>query len=303
MQINPIVKKDVKVQARSMRISWGLFAYEAIMAAVFFFALFIIQVENSYTSSNIYSSIVGLYPTLAITQIIILGVVIPIRTASSISGEKERQTFDIMMTTSMTPKSIILGKVTIAIIQGMFFVVGGMPIMALAFVSGGISWIYLLWFFAIAVLVSLFSASIGIFCSSVCKKSISAVIMSYGFYVIFFLGTLIPYVIEIILYTTKSLSGMNIAPWILLLNPAVYLIEFFGWTMGGSSYMYLMLQYGLSLSYTQKEMHYLWMTLSSVLLILVSFLFLWIAAKRISPISKKKAQKLANGIRQENLNG
>jgi hypothetical protein len=178
-----------------------------------------------------------------------------------------------------------------------------MPIMALAFVSGGISWIYLLWFFAIAVLVSLFSASIGIFCSSVCKKSISAVIMSYGFYVIFFLGTLIPYVIEIILYTTKSLSGMNIAPWILLLNPAVYLIEFFGWTMGGSSYMYLMLQYGLSLSYTQKEMHYLWMTLSSVLLILVSFLFLWIAAKRISPISKKKAQKLANGIRQENLNG
>ena len=40
---------------------------------------------------------VWLYPVLAITQIVILGVVVPVRTASSISGEKERQTFDIMI--------------------------------------------------------------------------------------------------------------------------------------------------------------------------------------------------------------
>ena len=186
MQMNPIVKKDIRVQARSMRICWGLFAYEAIMALVFFLAMFLFQQENVYSNTNIYSNIVMLYPILAVTQIIILGVVVPIRTASSISGEKERQTFDIMMTTSMTPFSIIAGKVMTAMIQGIFFVVAGMPVMALAFVIGGMSWAYLFWFLAIAVLVSLFSASIGIFCSSVCKKSITAVIMSYGIYVIFF---------------------------------------------------------------------------------------------------------------------
>ena len=36
MRLNPIVKKDIRVQARSMKIAWGLFAYEAIMALVFF---------------------------------------------------------------------------------------------------------------------------------------------------------------------------------------------------------------------------------------------------------------------------
>ena len=40
MRINPMVKKDIKVQARSMRICWEIFVYEAIMAVVFFFAMF-----------------------------------------------------------------------------------------------------------------------------------------------------------------------------------------------------------------------------------------------------------------------
>ena len=99
MRINPMVKKDIKVQARSMRICWEIFVYEAIMAVVFFFAMFLFSQQMTYSSANIYSSIVWLYPALAVTQIFILGVVVPVRTASAISGEKERQTFDIMMTT------------------------------------------------------------------------------------------------------------------------------------------------------------------------------------------------------------
>ena len=295
MQMNPIVKKDIRVQARSMRICWGLFAYEAIMALVFFLAMFLFQQENVYSNTNIYSNIVMLYPILAVTQIIILGVVVPIRTASSISGEKERQTFDIMMTTSMTPFSIIAGKVMTAMIQGIFFVVAGMPVMALAFVIGGMSRAYLFWFLAIAVLVSLFSASIGIFCSSVCKKSITAVIMSYGIYVIFFVVTAIPNMIcNILGYTV---TGNQVTMIFYLINPAGYLMEFFIWTMSGYSSVYEMLAFssqgvkGSQLS--AAAVHYGWMALSSILFILVSVFFLWIAAKRINPISKRKARKLA----------
>ena len=43
MRLNPIVKKEIRVQARSMRICWEVFAYEAIMAAVFFFAMLIFE--------------------------------------------------------------------------------------------------------------------------------------------------------------------------------------------------------------------------------------------------------------------
>ena len=308
MRLNPIVKKDIKVQSRSMRICWGVFAYELILALVFFLAMAIIQQESAYSTNNIYSRLVWLYPVLAVTQLIILGVVVPVRTASAISGEKERQTFDIMMTTSMTPFSVIMGKVMTAIVQSMFFVVASMPVMALSFVIGGMSWSYLLWFLAIALLVSLFSASIGIWCSSLCKKSISAVIMSYGLYVVFFLGTMLPYIIyqiaESAAYyngTVTTITGYSYGENVCLfwlINPAVYLVEFFVEVMTGESFVSQIPNIGTGTMQTGGPIRYIasghvWMVLSTVMFVAISILFLWLAARRINPIKKHGAKNKA----------
>lgn len=284
MRINPIVKKDIKVQARSMRICWEIFAYEAIMAVVFFFAMFLFSQQLTYSSTNIYSSIVWLYPALAITQIIILGVVVPVRTASAISGEKERQTFDIMMTTSMTGFSVIMGKVLTAMIQSMFYVVAGLPIVALTFVIGGLSWSNLFWFLAVAVLVSFFSASIGIMCSSICKKTISAVIMSYGIYVLLFVGSFLPYLIA----SVVNLSGGTFKnpSWLLLINPGMYLLEFFSWSMTGtSSAEEVITNFGKKMSVSSAVVHHGWMIVSTLLLVALAFVFLLIATRRINPMA------------------
>lgn len=302
MYLNPIVKKDVKVQARSMKICWGVFAYELILALVYFLAMSVIQNTRMYSTANIYSYIVWLYPVLAVTQLVILGMVVPVRTASSISGEKERQTFDIMMTTSMSPFSIILGKVMTAIVQSMFYVVASMPIMALPFIIGGMSWAYLFLFLGIAILVALFSASIGIFCSSLCKKSISAVILSYVFYLVFFLGTAVPpLVYSVILsnmrYNLPSVPQIyvSIEPNFylsLLLNPAVYLVEFFSRVMAGESVVNTLASINggtknigpINLVATGNR----WMILSTILFVGISLLFLWLASKLINPIKGRK---------------
>ena len=46
MRLNPIVRKDVKVQSRSMRICWGVFGYELVLALACFFSKLTIQ-QNS----------------------------------------------------------------------------------------------------------------------------------------------------------------------------------------------------------------------------------------------------------------
>lgn len=301
MRLNPIVKKDVKVQARSMKICWGIFAYEVILALVFFLAMAFIRQQGQYSTNNIYSYMVWLYPVLAVTQLVILGVVVPVRTASSISGERERQTFDIMMTTSMTPFSVIMGKVSTAIVQSMFFVVASMPVMALCFIIGGMSWAYLFWFLGIALLVSIFSASIGILCSSLCKKSIGAVIMSYGFYLIFFVGTVIPYLVYEIfevnttrtmnMTTTQVTSSGDGFILVLLLNPFVYVVEFFAQVMVGESLVGDMFDVRGTMN-NHGVLHVVttghgWMIISTILFLAVSFLFLIIASRCINPIKKK----------------
>lgn len=308
MQLNPIVKKDVKVQSRSMKICWGVFAYELILALVFFLAILMIRQESYYSTDNIYSSMVWLYPVLAVTQFVILGVVVPVRTAAAISGERERQTFDIMMTTSMTPFSVVMGKVATAIIQSMLFVVGSMPVMALPFIIGGMSWGYLFCFLGLALLISFFSASIGIFCSSLCKKSISAVIMSYGFYLIFFIGTFLPYYLYMIVeeYRYFNSSSYRQTPYVeenlllfLLVNPVMYLTEFFMRVMTGDSLVSSVVgltgspSAGSPIRYVVKGNR--WMIVSTILFVAVSFFFLWMAAKRIDPIKRraKREKKLS----------
>ena len=113
MRWNPIVKKDLQVTARSMRLSWGVFAYETVLTMAFLLALAVIQQESRsiYTTGNIYGYLIYLFPVLSIAQVCIVALIVPVITASSISGEKERQTFDIMLTTCMSPFSIVLGKV------------------------------------------------------------------------------------------------------------------------------------------------------------------------------------------------
>lgn len=292
MRLNPIIKKDVKVQSRSYKMCVEVFVYEIIMALVFFVAMIFITRQNRYSDDNVYASIVWLYPVLAVTQWVILGVIIPIHTSSAISGEKERQTFDIMMTTSMTPWSIIMGKVMTAVLQGMLFVVASVPVMALTFVVGGLSWSYLFWFIAIALLVSLFAASIGIMCSSICRKSITAVIVSYGIYMIFFIVTALPvYLIGPMTDYAKDAEDMI---GCLLLNPAVYLAEFVGQTMTQESMIGNMIDQTKNMPIMKfLSSGYWWLIVSTIVFVAISVIFLAIAAKRISPVSKGKAAKLA----------
>lgn len=290
LRLNPIVKKDLQVAARSMRMSWGLFGYEAVLALAFMLALLVIQENSSYSyNRNIYSYLVYLFPVLAITQVCIVALIVPIITASSISGEKERQTFDIMLTTCMSPFSIVLGKMVSAMVRILFFVTASLPVMSLAFVVGGLSWSTLFYFLLTIVLLSVFSGSVGIFCSAFCKRSITAVILSFVVYFIVFALPFLPllfaavfewdYLGEIVLF--------------LLFDPIIFFEEFFMQVMTGESLLgggaFRQNQVGF-LTYHLAQGK-LWMFTSAACIMLLSVFFMLLAAWRVNPLHTSSGRK------------
>ncbi len=285
MRLNPIVKKDLQVSARSMRLSWGLFLYEAVLTLAFLLALLIIQEETSYSynSGNIYGYLVYLFPVVAIVQVCIVALITPIITASSISGEKERQTFDIMLTTCMSPFSIVLGKVISAVLRILFYVVASMPIMALSFVVGGMSWANLFFLLLAIILLAVFSGSIGILCSAFSRKSITAVIMSFGIYGVVYGLTFLPMILRVFLGRYND-GGESLLP--LLFNPAVFFEEFFMQMMSDSSILGKdsvdKSDVGI-ITYFLTE-HNLWMYVSAGCILLLAFLFLLLAAWKVNPM-------------------
>lgn len=294
IHLNPIVKKDLQVTARSMKFSWGLFAYEAVLVLAFLLAMAIIQAQsdNIYSDNNIYSYLIYLFPVLAVVQACIVALIVPIITASSISGERERQTFDIMLTTCMSPFAIVVGKVISAVIRILFFVVAGMPIMALSFVVGGLAWSSLLYFVLAIILLSVFSGSIGIFCSSLCRKSISAVVLSFVIYFVFYILTFVPMILSFV-WTDGDSAGESML--VLMLNPGVFFEEFFMQIMTGESLFgaagsnFSRGDVGLLTYYLSQGK--VWMFLSAACILVLSFLFMIVAAWRVNPMNASGSRK------------
>lgn len=290
---NPIVKKDLQVTARSMRLSWGLFAYEAVLTMIFLLALLFIQQIGSsyyYSGGNVYGRLIYLFPVLSVAQVCIVALIVPVMTASAISGEKERQTFDIMLTTCMSPFSIVLGKVISAVLRILFFVVAGMPIMALAFVAGGLSWSYLLYFVLTIILLSLLSGSIGIFCSALCGRSIIAVILSYVFYFVIYILTFLPMFLISIL-TDGENAGESML--FLLFNPIIFYEEFFAQIMTGESFLG-------GAEFARDDVGFItyclsrgkiWMFASAACIFLLSLLLLLAAAWKVNPMHSPSGRR------------
>lgn len=285
-KVNPILKKDLKVTSRSAKLCLELTVYEAILMLIFIIQMNIMSYDRGYYVSygNRYDEFVNLFPILSIVQIVIVGLIIPIMTASSISGERERQTFDIMLTTSMTPFSIILGKVTSAVIRVLLFVVASIPIMSLSFLLGGMSWLILLYFLIAITVYAFFSGSIGILCSSICKKSISSIILAY---VINFAVYVLSFVPMFFRAMTTRTYDLGESPLLLLLNPVVFFEEFYCWIITGRMDNSLMNE--LTGSHVGTVTNWFthdarWLIASGIMIILLTLVFMLLSARRINPL-------------------
>ena len=122
--------------------------------------------------------------------------------------------------------------------------------------------------------------------------------MAYGFYLIFFVGTFIPLIFTGVLWSTASNYGagelaVEASLLVLLMNPAILIVEFFVQLLGGSSFVSgfrdLLSNNGTNVF---DPMYYLtqgkcWLVVSTVVFILVSLFFLWMAALRINPVKRR----------------
>lgn len=173
METNPIFRQELWLSSRSGKIPLLLLGYNLLLALI---AVLAIAIANSvlYDISYDYSALSMLFPLLVCVQIVVVTLVAAVITGGSISDEREKQTLDVILTTPMTPFSIAAGKLGSVIVKLMMFIISGLPTLSVAFILGGLSWLALLEFVGLMVILSIYAGSIGIFCSSMTKKSAQA---------------------------------------------------------------------------------------------------------------------------------
>ena len=189
MRANPIYKKEVKASSRSVRLPVILIAFNGILAVAALLNMYSVLYRVWTTAEIQYSGFLEMYVLVTAVEFALLLFIMPAIAAGSISGERERQTLDLLLATQTTPRQIIRGKLMASLSNMLLILVASFRVVALVFVYGGITWRDLLLLLCCFAVAALLVAGIGLFCSSLFKRTILAVPASYGGLILLIGGT------------------------------------------------------------------------------------------------------------------
>lgn len=305
MMMNPILNKELTIGSRSIKMSIHLMLYNLVLGAIAVITMMVLRSESEYGGAD-YKTLMALFPILATLQCFIILFMIPVLTASSIAGERERQTLDVMLTTPISPFSIVLGKVFTAMAQVLMYVLSSIPIMSLAFIIGGMSWGYILGFIAMVVYASFYVGAVGVYCSAKRKRTITSVISSFIIIALVMIVTIVAFSIHMGLiqneyylkYNSMPQTSVQTGPdygflpvW-LLFNPAVPVANFVVKAFFGYSIADLGPRVKDHLPWIMYFLIEHWNVCAIIVNLLVALFFVWRASKNINPLKKVKRKAL-----------
>jgi ABC-2 type transport system permease protein len=113
--------------------------------------------------------------TIALIQVLI---VVPGQAASAITSEKERETYDLLISTLLPPWKIIVGKLLAAQAYALLLILATIPFMALSFFFGGVTLLeVVVALIGLGATVLLFGSS-GILWSVIMRRSLASTIVT-----------------------------------------------------------------------------------------------------------------------------
>jgi ABC-2 type transport system permease protein len=187
---NPVLAKELRGRIRGNRALILLTIYLVITGCItmLVYAISVPQVtqfNDPEAGRNIGRAIFLTVMTAALIQVCIIT---PSLTAGTISGEKERQSYDLLITTLLSPLQIVLGKMTAALAFAMLLIIAALPLAGLSFLFGGVSGTELLIGVVGLVVTAVFFASIGMFWSTVMRSTLASTVTAQGAVILMLLG-------------------------------------------------------------------------------------------------------------------
>lgn len=176
LQDNPVLHRELMLNLRTNRSFLMLFCFQLVLAAVIFFAW---PQETRLDLSEKSQANRELVDFFFLGQFVIASLLAPSFAAGSISGEKERVTYEMLLASPLLPVGIVWGKLWASVTHLLLMIIGSLPIVMLCMPLGGVSPLEVLGgYFGMIVSVLVFTM-ISMYCSSIFSRTSSALVTSY----------------------------------------------------------------------------------------------------------------------------
>jgi ABC-type transport system involved in multi-copper enzyme maturation permease subunit len=189
---NPIVAKEYRSRMRTWRSPLAITVYIVLLGGLGW-AVFAAMASTASGFNTGYVPNYGqqLFTFLILFQVALLAFITPALTAGAISGERERQTLDLLFVTPIPPFSIIWGKLLASMSFVVLLLATSVPIFSLVFLFGGIELDQVLEAFAVTGTTALMLGVVGIAFSTLFRRTLAATVAAYGAGFVLLAGTLL----------------------------------------------------------------------------------------------------------------
>lgn len=222
---NPIVAKEYRSRMRTWRSPLAMTIYIVLLGGLGW-AVFA-AMSNSGTGFGLPSSGSNygqiLFTFLILFQVALLAFITPALTAGAISGERERQTIDLLFVTRIPPFSIIWGKLLSSMSFVVLLLLLSIPIFSLVFLFGGIELDQVLYAFLVTGVTALTLGLLGIAFSTLFRRTLAATVASYGAAFVLVVGTLV-YGLLFPVDVDPAATTLPAPPAITILSPVLPLL-------------------------------------------------------------------------------
>jgi ABC-type transport system involved in multi-copper enzyme maturation permease subunit len=172
---NPVLQRELLVNLRMNRAFILLAVYLLLLGAVVWLA-WPAERQIDMTSSAAAKSLVDLF---FLGQYVLASLMAPSFAAGTITGEKERKTYESLLASPLRPSAIILGKLLAALCHLGILIVCSLPIVMLCVPLGGVSLYEVLAAYLALVVSVVCFGMISIACSSYFQRTVAALTVSY----------------------------------------------------------------------------------------------------------------------------
>lgn len=227
--VNPVLNKEFKLRFRTFKSFLGILFYLLALAILIIGFVFIESMNNSQGYFKPDQSR-EMFMILSVLQLALILFITPGLTAGVISSERERQTLNIMLTTTQSSTSIILSKLISSVSFLLLLIIASLPLYSIVFLFGGISPGQVLTMIGFYMFTIITFGSLGVLFSTLIRKTIVSMVTTYG--VTLFLAGGTAFLTVILMQLDRGFynptGGNNPFPYFTaMLNPPIVLLGTF----------------------------------------------------------------------------
>jgi ABC-type transport system involved in multi-copper enzyme maturation permease subunit len=220
---NPVLMKEMRSRMRSGRAHWIILAYVFFLCVAF--AICYVEWRRWNNDIRQWHRLGQEYFKVMVVMQTILGALLaPALTSGALTLEREQRTWEMLCMTLVNPRAILFGKLTSALSYVVLLVFSSMPLVGLCFMFGGVSTGEFVAAYAVILGSTFFFGIVGMFASSLFRKTMTSTAIAYLVTLFFTAGTAF---LEILLMEVWRIRMGGIGIGFFYLNPIAAVVSTF----------------------------------------------------------------------------